>query len=207
MSKRKTRSVTECLISDRRRDPIGIIDDITNEVAATDRADLVDFLRGQAQGALRVMLEMKLIPNDERSALLHRIDVAGETAVRNCRRAQAAKDSEAVSRAASARIERDFFVEQARALQNQVQVWQRMYSDLLAQVQRGLTDDGVQSAISETRAALEEPVVGIEAVRALTAELSGNAQGHYTAMNTPVRHRLARTQETLPTTSSGSRRE
>lgn len=91
------------------------------------------------------------------------------------------------------RLERDFWVEQSRQLQNQLQQSQALNANLtefLARTGDGITPDDIRAMLSGITAALREPVVGIEAVRALTAQLSGG-QGAYTALKTPMRDRLS----------------
>lgn len=81
------------------------------------------------------------------------------------------------------RIERDFWVEQGRSLQNQVQTWQRLYAGLLQHIERGGCDESLKAELENMREELSRPVVGVEAVRALTAMMQGGTQGEYTAVS------------------------
>ena len=81
------------------------------------------------------------------------------------------------------RVERDFWVEQARTLQNHLQTVLRGQASILEQMANYAVDpDSVATAIEETARDLRKPLTSVEAVRALTATLTG-AQGKYTAVN------------------------
>jgi hypothetical protein len=76
--------------------------------------------------------------------------------------------------------QRDFFVEQSRMLQNQVQMWQVMYSGLLKEIARGEVHPDVAAAADLAVQALEAPLTGVEAIRAYMAQESPLTQGTYT---------------------------
>lgn len=153
------------------------------------RRDLGAYLRGEATALLR--LAKVSMPDKVYAAWRERLDVAVRVAAHRFPDVEHKEHRrrEAITR--SAVVEKDFWVEQARGLQNQVQHWQRMYGELLAHVQRGETPDDVRASVSEAREALAEPVTGVEAVRALIAETSGRAQGKYTTVRAPKREALA----------------
>ena len=80
-------------------------------------------------------------------------------------------------------IERDFWVEQGRSLQNQLQTWQRMYSGLYDQIGRGVvTEESISENLAMASEELRQPITTVEAVRALTAGLKDNTQGQYTSV-------------------------
>ncbi|MFG9301276.1 hypothetical protein [Pseudomonas aeruginosa] len=80
-------------------------------------------------------------------------------------------------------IEREFWVEQGRNLQNQLQTWQRMYSSLFDQLGRGVvTDQDIKDNLALASEELRQPVTAVEAVRAMTAMLTENTQGQYTSV-------------------------
>lgn len=92
-----------------------------------------------------------------------------------------------------AKVERDFWVEQSRQLQNQLQQSQALNANLtefLFRTGQGITPDDIRAMLADLTAALREPVVGVEAVRALTAQLSGKTQGSYTPVDAPRRKKL-----------------
>lgn len=77
--------------------------------------------------------------------------------------------------------EKHFWVEQSRAMQNQIQTWQRLYAELLQQAARGpIADDELRSHVSDVCEQLRKPVTGVEAVMALTSSLLTGTQGAYT---------------------------
>lgn len=80
-------------------------------------------------------------------------------------------------------IEREFWVEQGRSLQNQLQTWQRMYSGLFDQLGRGVvTDQDIKDNLALAAVELRQPVAAVEAVRAMTAMIAGGTQGSYTGV-------------------------
>jgi len=81
-------------------------------------------------------------------------------------------------------IERDFWVEQGRSLQNNLQVWQSLYSRMYDQLGRGVvTDADIKENLAEASAQLKQPLTTVEAVRALTASMDAATQGNYTSVN------------------------
>lgn len=81
-------------------------------------------------------------------------------------------------------IERDFFVEQGRSLQNQLQNTNRMYADLFDQLGRGtVTEESLANNLALASEELRQPVATVEAVRALTASMDKATQGEYSLRN------------------------
>lgn len=84
----------------------------------------------------------------------------------------------------SMQIERDFWVEQGRSLQNQVQQWQRMYSGLFDQLGKGVvTDQSIADNLAMAAEELRQPITTVEAIRALTASMQESTQGKYTSVS------------------------
>lgn len=82
-------------------------------------------------------------------------------------------------------IERDFWVEQGRSLQNNLQTWQRMYSSMFDQLGRGVvTDQSIADNLAIASEHLQQPLTSVEAIRALTASMDTATQGGYTPLNT-----------------------
>lgn len=82
-------------------------------------------------------------------------------------------------------IERDFWVEQGRSLQNNLQIWQKMYSSMFDQLGRGVvTDQSIADNLAMASEHLQQPLTSVEAVRALTAFMDTTTQGRYTHLNT-----------------------
>lgn len=78
-------------------------------------------------------------------------------------------------------IERDFWVEQGRSLQNQLQTSQRMYADLFDQLGRGvITEDSLAENLALASQELRQPLTTVEAIRALTSSMEESSQGAYT---------------------------
>jgi hypothetical protein len=77
-------------------------------------------------------------------------------------------------------LERDFWVNQARTLQNQVQMWQTMYSGLLSEIAKGEVKPDVAAAADVAMSALQAPLTAVEAVRAFMAQQLETTQGRYT---------------------------
>lgn len=85
-------------------------------------------------------------------------------------------------------IERDFWVEQGRSLQNNLQIWQKMYSSMFDQLGRGVvTDQSIAENLAMASEQLQQPLTTVEAVRALTASMDVATQGSYTAVNSKVK--------------------
>lgn len=78
-------------------------------------------------------------------------------------------------------VERDFWVEQGRSLQNQLQTSQRMYADLFDQLGRGVvTEDSIAENLALASQELRQPLTTVEAIRALTSSMEEASQGAYT---------------------------
>lgn len=85
-------------------------------------------------------------------------------------------------------IERDFWVEQGRSLQNNLQIWQKMYSSMYDQLGRGVvTDQSIAENLAMASEQLQQPLTTVEAVRALTASMDVATQGSYTSANSKVK--------------------
>ncbi len=81
-------------------------------------------------------------------------------------------------------IERTFWVEQGRALQNQLQVWQRMHADLFEQLGKGVvTEQTLESNLALASSELRQPIAVVESVNAAFAMLKKNTQGCYTSIS------------------------
>lgn len=81
-------------------------------------------------------------------------------------------------------IERDFWVEQGRNLQNSLQTSQRMYSDLFDQLGRGVvTDQSIADNLAIASEYLQQPLASVEAIRGLTASMHESTQGEYSLRN------------------------
>lgn len=84
-------------------------------------------------------------------------------------------------------VERDFWVEQGRSLQNQLQTWQRMYSSLFDQLGRGVvTDQTLADNLALASEELRQPIAVVEAARAAFAMAKEDTQGTYTAVGRGV---------------------
>lgn len=81
-------------------------------------------------------------------------------------------------------FERDFWVEQARNLQNHLQTVMRGQAGMLEQMARtSMTTEDVQDCCKQIATELRQPLTSVEATRALSAAARVGTQGHYT----PVR--------------------
>lgn len=81
-------------------------------------------------------------------------------------------------------VERDFWSEQARALQNHLQTVMRGQADILAQMARSaVCPDDVHAAVAAMGAELRRPLTTVEATMALAAAARDGTQGRYTAVN------------------------
>lgn len=81
-------------------------------------------------------------------------------------------------------IERDFWVEQGRNLQNSLQTSQRMYADLFDQLGRGVvTDSSIADNLAMASDHLHQPLTSVEAIRGLTASMHESTQGEYSLRN------------------------
>lgn len=80
-------------------------------------------------------------------------------------------------------IERSFWVQQGRELQNQLQTWQSMYADMFDQLGRGVvTETTIADNLAMATEELRQPIAAIEAVNAAFALLKENTQGAYTSV-------------------------
>lgn len=78
-------------------------------------------------------------------------------------------------------VERDFWVEQGRSLQNALQTSQRMYAGLFDQLGRGVvTEDSIADNLALASQELCQPLTTVEAIRALTSSMEEVSQGAYT---------------------------
>lgn len=81
-------------------------------------------------------------------------------------------------------VEREFWVEQSRGLQNQIQQWQRMYAGLLEQLGKGVvTEQSIADNLALAAEELRQPITQVEAVRALIATMDSTTQGSYTSVS------------------------
>lgn len=84
-------------------------------------------------------------------------------------------------------IERDFWVEQGRNLQNQLSSFQRMYAGLFDQLGRGVvTEESIADNLALASEQLRAPLTNIEATRALIAMQDPATQGAYTSAHKRV---------------------
>lgn len=90
---------------------------------------------------------------------------------------------------AALKVERDFWVEQSRNLQNHLQTVMRGQAAMLEQMGRGpIHESDVHAAIQQVAQELREPLATVEAIAALTASQRPGTQGSYTAVHsTPKR--------------------
>ncbi len=87
-------------------------------------------------------------------------------------------------------IERDFWVEQGRNLQNNLQTWQKLYSNMYDQLGRGVvTDQDIKENLALASEQLRQPLTTVEAVRGLTASMDAATQGRYTSVKGPTYRR------------------
>ena len=79
--------------------------------------------------------------------------------------------------------EREFWSEQARALQNHLQTVMRGQAAMLDQMARtSMTADDVQQCVAQVSAELRQPLTSIEATKALVSSVREGTQGAYTAV-------------------------
>lgn len=80
-------------------------------------------------------------------------------------------------------IERNFWVQQGRELQNQLQTWQTMYANMFDQLGRGVvTEESVAENLALAAEELRQPISVVEAVNAAFAMLKDDTQGQYTSI-------------------------
>ena len=79
--------------------------------------------------------------------------------------------------------EREFWSEQARALQNHLQTVMRGQAAMLDQMARtSMTAEDVQQCVAQVSAELRQPLTSIEATKALVSSVREGTQGAYTAV-------------------------
>ena len=80
--------------------------------------------------------------------------------------------------------EREFWSEQARALQNHLQTVMRGQAAMLDQMARtSMTADDVQQCVAQVSHELRQPLTQIEATKAVISSVREGTQGAYTAVN------------------------
>ena len=78
--------------------------------------------------------------------------------------------------------EREFWSEQARALQNHLQTVMRGQAAMLDQMARtSMTADDVQQCVAQVSAELRQPLTSIEATKAVISSVREGTQGAYTS--------------------------
>lgn len=107
---------------------------------------------------------------------------------------KASKSSEADQlrvQLAAMKVERDFWVEQARTLQNHLQTVLRGQATILEQMAHSAVGaDDVHSAIAQMGQELRQPLTTVEATMALATAARDGSQGKYTAVGAAKRQRL-----------------
>ncbi|RRD41613.1 hypothetical protein EII18_08360 [Comamonadaceae bacterium OH3737_COT-264] len=84
----------------------------------------------------------------------------------------------------SMQMERDFWVEQARSLQNHLATVMRGQSQMLEQMARSsMTSDDVRGCCERIAQELRQPLTTVEATMALAAVVREGSQGRYTPVN------------------------
>lgn len=79
--------------------------------------------------------------------------------------------------------EREFWSEQARALQNHLQTVMRGQAAMLDQMARtSMTAEDVQQCVAQASAELRQPLTQIEATKAVISSVREGTQGAYTAV-------------------------
>ena len=77
----------------------------------------------------------------------------------------------------------EFWTEQARSLQNHLQVVMRGQASMLEQMARSaITADDVQACVDQVACELRQPLTSIEATKALVSSVREGTQGAYTAV-------------------------
>ena len=77
----------------------------------------------------------------------------------------------------------EFWTEQARSLQNHLQVVMRGQASMLEQMARSaMTADDVQACVDQVACELRQPLTQIEATKALVSSVREDTQGTYTAV-------------------------
>ena len=87
--------------------------------------------------------------------------------------------------------EREFWSEQARALQNHLQTVMRGQAAMLDQMARTtMTADDVQQCVAQVSHELRQPLTSIEATKAVISSVREGTQGAYTAVGTKKKEYL-----------------
>ena len=87
--------------------------------------------------------------------------------------------------------EREFWSEQARALQNHLQTVMRGQAAMLDQMARTtMTADDVQQCVAQVSAELRQPLTSIEATKAVISSVREGTQGAYTPVNSQKKEYL-----------------
>lgn len=103
--------------------------------------------------------------------------------------ADAERDIDALKKALSAEkalnqalmIEREFFVEQSRTLQNHTQTVYRLYASLFERLSSmSVTESAIKDNLETALKELKKPLTTVEAVRALMSARDDSTQGTYT---------------------------
>ena len=93
---------------------------------------------------------------------------------------------------AAMKQERDFWTEQARSLQNQLQIVYRTQGDIMKQMAHSaVCPDDVHAAIAQMAEELRRPLTTVAAVEALAAAARDGTQGAYTAVDQSSRKQVA----------------
>lgn len=90
--------------------------------------------------------------------------------------------------------EREFWSEQARSLQNHLQVVMRGQAAMLDQMARtSMTADDVKDCVAQISFELRQPLTSIEATKAVIASVRDGTQGNYTTrIDRDDRHPISR---------------
>lgn len=84
--------------------------------------------------------------------------------------------------------EREFWTEQARNLQNHLQVVMRGQASMLEQMSRtSMTADDVKACVAQVSSELRVPLTSVEATKALVSSVREGTQGNYTLTRSKVR--------------------
>ena len=96
----------------------------------------------------------------------------------------AAENAQLRTRLMAMQVERDFWSEQARTIQNHLQTVLRSQASILEQMCRSAVCEGeVHAAIADMSTQLRQPLTTVEATMALAAAARDGTQGNYTAVN------------------------
>ena len=96
----------------------------------------------------------------------------------------AADNAQLRTRLMAMQVERDFWSEQARTIQNHLQTVLRGQASILEQMSRSAVCEGeVHAAIADMSTQLRQPLTTVEATMALAAAARDGSQGNYTTVN------------------------